>query len=198
MYPARYLVGKGRKRRVSRWRSLSLPGWLLFLAVSCSGAMERAPFREESLQPAPEPVCFREAEFRFAMKKLENGDFEGSRETLIEIAERGENNDVAPRVAFALGVLQLLEMEDPARMTACRDYFQLFSYQHPGVAYGEYAERIVRVLDGHLERARQEQNRIRGLTQKVSDQEQVIQSLRYKIEKLEEIHQETQEKRYLF
>jgi len=178
---------------------LSLPGWIFLLAVSCTGPIERPPFQEESLQPEPEPVIvsFREAEFRFALEKLENGDFGGSRETLIEITERGEESDVAPRAAFALGVLQLLEMEDPARMSACKDYFGSFLDQHPSGPYRESAERIVRILNGHIERANQEQDRIRELTQQVSDQEKVIQTLQYKIEKLEEIHQETEEKRHL-
>jgi hypothetical protein len=193
------MIGRGRRRRSWRWSGLSLLGWMLVLAVSCTGTIEKSPFEQESpdLQQQQERVSFTEMEFHFAMEKLENGDFSGTRETLSEIPKRDEDNSLAPKVAFALGVLQLLEMDDVARMSECRDYFQAFSDQHPGGPYRENADRIVHILSGHIERAKREQKRIKELTQQVTDQDKVIQTLRYKIEKLEEIHQETEEKRRL-
>ena len=181
------------------FKELLFLGLILALAVSCARVMEwRYPTEPRSeVQEEQEPVSFSEVEFRFAMTKLENGDLEGSRETLAEIAERDDDSDLAPKVAFALGVIDLLEMEDVGRMKAARDYFQAFSDEHPDGPYRETTDRIVLLLDKHIHRAKQEQKRIDQLTQKVSDQEQVIQTLKYKIEKLEEIHRETEQKRHL-
>jgi len=172
---------------------------MLILAVSCAGTMDSSRIEEQSPegQNKQNPVSFSEVEFRFAMTKLENGDFEGSRETLTEIAERDDDSDLAPKVAFALGVIDLLEMEDVGQMKAARDYFQAFSNEHPDGPYRETTDRIVLLLEKHIHRAMQERKRIKQLTQQVSDQEQVIQTLKYKIEKLEEIHRETEQKRHL-
>ncbi len=155
---------------------------------------------EQAVESGPEKdaaLSLREAEFRFAMEMLENGDLEGARETLSGIAEREESGNVAPAIEFALGVIKLLEMEDLGRMRACRDYFRAFADRHPSGPYQENAERIVQVLDRHIRRAQKEQSRIRELTLQLSEQEKVIQNLKYKIEKLEEIHRETEEKRHL-
>ena len=172
---------------------------MLIFAVSCTGTIERSVFEEESPgeQQEQEVASFSEVEFRFAMTKLENGDYEGTRETLTEIEKREDESDVAPKVAFALGVLRLLEMEDLGRMRACRDYFQNYADEHPGGPYRENAEQIVRILDTHINWAKKEEKRIKELSEQVSNQEKVIQTLNYKIEKLEEIHQETERKRHL-
>jgi vacuolar-type H+-ATPase subunit I/STV1 len=131
------------------------------------------------------------------MAKLENGDFEGARETLTGLKEGEEDQGTSPDVAFALGVLKLLEMENVERMRGCRDYFQAFADNHPQGPYRENAERIVQVLNSHIRRTQREQTRIKELARQVSEQEKVIQNLQYKIEKLEEIHRETEQKRHL-
>jgi len=191
-----------------KWTALALLGGILLLAVSCTGTLQEAGLQEKvtDVSPSSPPpdvqqeqaeLPFREAEFRFALEMLENGDFEVAHETLSEMAEREDAQEMAPRVAFALGVVKLLEMEDMERMRACRDYFQGFADQYPGGPYREDAERIVQILNGHIARAEKEQNHIKELTRKISDQEKVIQTLQYKIDKLEEIHRETEEKRHL-
>ena len=114
-----------------------------------------------------------------------------------EIAERDDNNDLAPKVAFALGVIHLLESEDLEGMKAARESFQAFSDEYPDGPYREITDRIILLLDRQILRAKQEQKRVKQLTQKVSEQEEVIQTLKYKIEKLEEIHRETEQKRHL-
>jgi len=183
-----------------RWICLSVPGWILLLAVSCTGTFEEVRFREENpdvQREEREVLSFRETEFRFAMAKFENGDFEGARETLSGIAEPEGDQPAEPEAVFALGVIKLLEMESEERMRGCRDYFQAFADDYPDGPYREHAERIVQVLNSHIKRAQKERRRIHELTRKVSDQEKVIQTLQYQIEKLEEIHRETEEKRHL-
>jgi hypothetical protein len=176
-----------------------LAGWALLAAVSCTGTLEEVRIPQGGAETSDEQggVSFREAEFRFAMAKLENGDFEGARETLSEIAVQEGDQQVEPEVIFALGVLKLLEMEDVDRMRKCKNYFQAFADQHPGGPYRENAERIVHVLNSHLRRAQKQQKRIKQLTLQVSEQEKTIQTLQYKIDKLEEIHRETEQKRHL-
>ncbi len=184
---------------LSPWKrsALSISGLMLLLAVSCTGTIEKSVFEEESpdVQQEQEVISFSEVEFRFAMTKLENGDFEGARETLSGITEGDQ--EAAPEVAFALGVIKLLEMESVGRMRKCRDYFQAFADEHPGGPYRENAERIVQVLNSHIRRVQKGQRRIKELTRQVSEQETVIQTLQYKIEKLEEIHRETEKRRHL-
>jgi hypothetical protein len=191
----------GSRGNSSPWKriGLSVPGWMLLLAVSCTGTLEKVGFQEEGpdVQQEREAPSFRETEFRFAMAKLENGDFEGARETLSGIAEPEDDQQVASEVTFALGVIKLLEMDSVERMRGCRDDFQAFADDFPGGPYREHAERIVQVLNRHIKRAQKEQRRIEELTRQVSDQEKVIQTLQYKIEKLEEIHRETEQKRHL-
>ena len=194
MFPTRKILGI----RLA-FRGLLVLGLMLALAVSCARVMEwRYPTEPRSeVQEEQEPVSFSEVEFRFAMTKLENGDLEGSRETLAEIAERDDNSDLAPKVAFALGLIQLLEMEDVERMEAARESFQALSNEYPDGPYREITDRIILLLDNHIHQAKQETNRVKQLTQQVKDQQGVIQTLKYKIEKLEEIHRETEQKRHL-
>jgi hypothetical protein len=194
-------VKPGSRRSVSSWKwtGLSVTGWMLLLAIACTGTFEETNFREEGpeVQQARKTPSFRETEFRFAMAKLENGDFQGARETLSGIAEAEGDLPVEPKVVFALGVIKLLEMESVERMRGCRDYFQSFADEYPDGPYQEHAERIVQILNHHIRRAKKDQKRIRELTLQVGDQEKVIQTLQYKIEKLEEIHRETEQKRHL-
>lgn len=189
----------------SPWKrfGLSAPGWILLLAASCTGMFDKVEFQEQGpdvqqeQEQEQEVPSIRETEFRLAMAMLENGDFQGARETLSGIAVPEGDRQVEPEVAFALGVVKLLEMESVEQMRGCRDYFQAFVDDYPGGPYREPAERIVQVLNSHLERTQKEERQIKELTAKVSDQEKVIQTLQYQIEKLEEIHRETEQKRNL-
>jgi hypothetical protein len=204
-----YALNKGKQKVAGRggfaawkWIRLSLLVWIVFLTCSCSKTLEDVRLEQNTpeavdVSQEPEPGSLREAEFRFAIEMLENGDFQGARETLDELAKPENEQEVSPEVVFAIGVVKLLEMEDVERMRGCRDYFQSFTDQHPTGPYREDAERIVQVLNSQLVRVEKEQRRIAELTRKVGDQEKVIQTLQYKIEKLEEIHRETEEKRHL-
>jgi hypothetical protein len=201
-----YALGRGRRVAggwVGRapWKGigLSLSGGILLLAFACSGTLNEVPFNGEDsdVYKEPETVSFQETAFRFAMVKLENGDFEGARETLNEIEEPEEDPDLASKVAFALGVLKLLKMENMESMRECRRYFQAYAEERPGGPYRENAERIVKILNTHIQRTQRDQRRLQELTQQASEREKVIQTLQYKIEKLEEIHRETEEKRHL-
>jgi hypothetical protein len=187
------------RRRVGVVTGLSAPGWILLLAASCSGMVDKVDFQEQApdVQQEREAPSFRETEFRLAMQMLESGDFEGARETLSGIPVPEGEHQVEPEVAFALGVIKLLEMESVEQMRGCRDYFQAFADNYPGGPYREHAERIVQVLNSHIMRVQKEETQIKELTVKVSDQEKVIQTLQYQIEKLEEIHRETEQKRNL-
>jgi hypothetical protein len=197
----REAVIRGAGRDGRRRHGVFLAGWALLAvaAISCTRTFEEVGF------PEPRPGVFQEQEtpslsereFRFALLKLENGDFQGARETLSEIVGREDDPTVAPEVSFSLGVLDLLEAESHERLKACRDYFQAYAAQYPRGPYRDHADRIVRILTLQIHRAEAEQRRIEELTQRVSDQEKVIQTLEFKIEKLEEIHRETEQKRHL-
>ena len=194
MFPTRKILGI----RLA-FRGLLVLGLMLALAVSCARVMEWSHPEEPrpEVQKGQKTVSFSEVEFRFAMTKLENGDFDGSRETLTEIEARNDDSDLAPKVAFALGVIQLLEMEDVERMEVARESFQALSEEYPDGPNREITDRIILLLDKHIHREKQEQERVKQLTQQVNDQQGVIQALKYKIEKLEEIDRETEQKRQL-
>ena len=186
---------------VSPWKriGLSVPVWMFLLVVSCTGMFEEADFREgePDVQQERAAPSLRGAEFRFAMAKLENGDFEGARETLSGIEEPEGDQPMEPEVVFALGVIKLLEMESVERMRGCREYFQAFADAYPEGPYREHAEKIVRILNIHIKRLHQEKKRSQELTRQLKEQQKMIQTLQYKIDKLEEIHRETEQKRHL-
>ena len=65
--------------------------------------------------------------------------------------------------------------------------------EDPNGPYSESAERIVVLIDAIDAQIK----RIEELTRKEVEQEKLIRTLKYKIEKLEEIRRETEEKRQI-
>jgi outer membrane protein assembly factor BamD (BamD/ComL family) len=156
---------------------LLIAGLLLF-AGSCARTIEKS-------------------RYALAMDKLEKGDYESAHEVFTEIAEREEADDLSTRVEFAIGLIKLLEMEDFPRMKECRDYFEDYSDRYPEGPHRENANRIVRLLNQHIMRAEREERTIKELTEQIEQQEKVNQTLQYQIQKLEEIHLDTERKRHL-
>jgi hypothetical protein len=198
--PTEQRYGKRGACRPGNWSGRVLLAWMVVLVLSCTGTIEQSRVEEETpveQEVQEEMLSSCDQEFRLAMAKLETGDLEGTREILTPVAERDEDKEMAARAEFALGVIQLLEIEDLARMKAARDYFEAYSNHHPDGPYLGHSDRIVLILDREIKRANEEQHKIRQLTEQLKDQEKVIQTLQYKIEKLEEIFKETESKRHL-
>jgi len=102
---------------------------------------------------------------------------------------------VGPASEFYLGVIKLFEMGDLHAMEVCKSYFEGYIKKYPTQPYQANATRIVRLLEKHIERARKDGQRMEELSQAVGEQAKEIQTLKYQMQKLEEIQQETERKR---
>ncbi len=168
---------------------------LVLLCASCS-----APLGEKTGRGAgeiePAAVARNEA-LRRAQEDLRRGDYEGARGVLEGIKEEGAEGRADDEAGFLLGLVRLLEIEDLESARACRDYFRAYRKAHPEGAHRAVADRIVRLLDRCLEETGRRERRIKDLEARIRGQEEEIRTLRYQIEKLEEIHRETERERRL-
>jgi uncharacterized coiled-coil protein SlyX len=117
----------------------------------------------------------------------------------------GDTSHVGPASEFYLGVIKLFEMGDVHEMGDCKSYFEAYIEKYPNQPYQTNAARIVRLLEKHIERARKDGQRVAELNrvvdelnQAVGKQAKEIQTLKYQMQKLEEIQLETERKRQSF
>lgn len=95
---------------------------------------------------------------------------------------------MGPAAEFYLGVIKLFQTEDLRGMEVCKSYFQGYIEKYPTELYRANAVRIVRMLERQIKRTRK-------LNRVVEDQAREIRTLKYQMQKLEEIQQETERKR---
>jgi len=97
---------------------------------------------------------------------------------------------------FELAAALLLEQTDPARLKAFQEAFQRYALSLPPEEAGRgYADRILRILDVRIRQAERERRRTGALQGFVEQQQKELEDLEYKLRKLEEIQQETEQKR---
>ncbi len=144
----------------------------------------REGFFERRIIDAPKPA---EARLEKALDYLQAGENEAARKILEKLLQEGDTFQLRPVAAFYLGVIKVFEMDDLLGMEACKNYFQAYVEQYPTQPYTTNAAGVVRLLDKYIELARV-----------VQEQAQEIKTLRYQIQKLEEIQQETERKRQSF
>jgi DNA repair ATPase RecN len=90
-------------------------------------------------------------------------------------------------------------------MGAGRDYMRAYPQKYPQGPFLRNAERIAQILEGQIQSRRKEQQRLKtlsqkvqglkALSQKVQEQSKEIDTLKFQIQKLEEITRETEETR---
>jgi vacuolar-type H+-ATPase subunit I/STV1 len=139
------------------------------------------------------------------MMLLGEGNWLESRGILEGLMQAPEPCELCPKVYFYVGLLDLLQMEDPSQMEAGRDYMRAYPQKYPQGPFLRNAERIAQILEGQIQSRRKEQQRLKtlsqkvqglkALSQKVQEQSKEIDTLKFQIQKLEEITRETEETR---
>ena len=149
------------------------------------------------------------------MMLLGEGNWLESRGILEGLMQAPEPCELCPKVYFYVGLLDLLQMEDPSQMEAGRDYMRAYPQKYPQGPFLRNAERIAQILEGQIQSRRKEQQRLKTLSQKVQglkalsqkvqelkelsqkvqEQSKEIDTLKFQIQKLEEITRETEETR---
>jgi hypothetical protein len=170
-------------RKHRKWIRLWILGCSLLLSTSCVQPTKDSLFGKQIIQTSGQESAAK-ARLQRGLKHLERGNYKTARETFTRLLQEDTAGDVAPAAAFYVGVLRLLEMEDLAGMEACRGYFQRYAKDYESGLYKDNAASILRFLDKQIAVARRAQ-----------EQERQIQTLKYQIEELEEIQEETERKR---
>lgn len=180
-------------------------GWIIVFSASCTQTINERLFKKQVVEGPPQesmahggisscPSCTR---FQKALQHLQGGRNETAREIFKELSREGGTSHVGPASEFYLGVINLFDMEDLQGMEACKSYFEKYIEKYPTEPYKANAVRIVRLLEKHIEQAHSEEGQVKKLNRVVQEQAREIRTLKYQMQKLEEIHEETDKKREL-
>ncbi len=180
-------------------------GWIIVFSASCTQTINERLFKKQVVEGPPQesmahggisscPSCTR---FQKALQHLQGGRNETAREIFKELSREGGTSHVGPASEFYLGVINLFDMEDLQGMEACKSYFEEYIEKYPTEPYKANAVRIVRLLEKHIEQAHSEEGQVKKLNRVVQEQAREIRTLKYQMQKLEEIHEESDKKREL-
>lgn len=170
-----------------RWFRLFVLGWMIVFSASCAQSIKERLFEKQVVDGSAQASAGR-ARLQKALQHLEAGKIAPARKILEQLSRQENTSHVGPASEFYLGVVKLLEMWDPHGMETCKTYFQGYIDEYPTAPYKVNAVRIVRLLERQI-------GRTRKLNRVIEDQAQEIRTLKYQIQKLEEIQQETDRKR---
>jgi hypothetical protein len=176
------------------WLRFFVLAWMMIFSASCTQAVKERLFRKPIIKSSGQSSVA-QARLQEALHHLQAGQNETAREILKGLSPEGDTSRVGPASEFYLGVIKLFEMDDLHGMEVCKSYFQGYIEKYPAQPYQANAARIVRLLEKHIERARKEGQRVEELNQAVDEQAKEIQTLKYQMQKLEEIQLETERKR---
>ena len=197
-------MSNNRKKRPwhQGWLRLFILAWMIVFSASCSQAVKERFFRKP-LVKSSEHSSVAQARLQEALHHLQIGQNGTAAEILKELSSpQGDTAHVGPASEFYLGVVKLLEMDNLHEMEVCKRYFQGYIDKYPSQPYQANAARIARLLEKHIALARKEGRRVKELNQVVDDLNRVvdhqakeIHTLKYQMEKLEEIQLETERRR---
>ena len=177
------------------WLRLFVLAWMMIFSASCTQTVKERLFKKPIIK-SPGQSSVAQARLREALHHLQAGQNETAGEILKELSSpEGGISHVGPASEFYLGVIKLFEMDDLQGMEVCKSYFQGYIEKYPNQPYQANAARIVRLLEKHIERTRKEGRRVEELNRVVDEQTKEIQTLKYQMQKLEEIQLETERKR---
>jgi len=98
--------------------------------------------------------------------------------------------------AFGLAAALLAGQTDLDGLTFFRETFRLYAERFPPESEGrKRADRVVRLLDGRIREAQKGLESARVLRRRLAEQGAALKDLEYKLRKLEEIQQETENRR---
>lgn len=174
----------------------------VLLAVTvCQGLwacnlVPRAPERADVVGPEQktrmDEAALEAAVFQHGRMLLEEGKWEEAREIFERLLQSPEPCPLCSRAYFSLGLVELLEMKSPAELEKHRDYMRAYSLKYPGGPCRRNAERIAELLDAEIERFRRESEKGRQLHRRLEAREKEIETLKFQIQELERIHEETE------
>lgn len=175
--------------------------WVLLAVAACRGLwgctlVPRAPEREAVVEPEQQmrmdEAALETAVFHHGRMLLEEGKWKEARQIFERLLQSPEPCPLCPRAYFYLGLVELLEMKSPAELEKHRDFMRAYSLKYPGGPCQRNAERIAELLDAQIERFRRESEKARQLVRRLEAQEKEIETLKFQIQELERIHQETE------
>lgn len=189
-------INKRQRLWHAGWFRLFILGWIVVCSASCTQAIKDRLFKKEVAQGSGQestahgrisscPSCSR---LQRALRHLQAGENETAREILKELSREGGTSHVGPAAEFYLGVIKLFQTDDLHGMEVCKSYFQGYIEKYPTELYRANAVRIVHMLERQIKRTRK-------LNRVVEDQAREIRTLKYQMQKLEEIQQDTERKR---
>jgi len=175
--------------------------WVLLATAACQGLwacnlVSKAPEREAVVEPEQrmpmDEAALEAAAFHHGRMLLEEGKWKEAREIFERLLQSPEPCALCSRAYFYLGLVELLEMTSPAELEKHRDYMRAYTLKYPGGPCQRNAERIVEILDAQIERFRRESEKARQLARRLEAREKEIETLKFQIQELEKIHEETE------
>lgn len=191
------------------WARLCILAWMIVLCASCTQSVKEGFFRKSMVRSSGH-ASVAQARLQEALHHLQSGRNSTAGEILTELASpRGDTSHEGPASEFYLGLVKLLEMDNLQEMEMCKRYFEGYIEKYPSQPYQANAARIARLLKKHIALGRKEGRRVKELNQVVDELNQVvdelnrvvneqakeIHTLKYQMEKLEEIQLETERRR---
>ncbi len=185
-------------RDLSCWKAGIL---VLVAAVSSLGLLAcslvpRAAEPEVVVEPPRktqmDPAALEAARYHHGLMLLEEGKWKEARVILEQLLQSGEPCALCPRAYFYLGLVDLLETRSPDELEKHRDYMRAYGQKYPGGPCRRNAERIAELLDAQIKGLHRESEKARRLQHKLQAQEKEIETLKFQIQELERIHEETE------
>ncbi len=173
---------------------------LLVLSLSCCQPVRQLFFETKKLV-VPEMILKQEsseqARLCQTLEYLKKGELEEAQEVLTELSQEKNGPETAAISAFYLGLIKLLEMDDLAEMKDSRAYFKAYLKEYSDGPYEKNSARILLLLNKYIEQRQKDKGELKELTGQVEKQAQEIETLKYQMQKLEEIQHETERERQL-
>jgi TolA-binding protein len=135
------------------------------------------------------------ARLRQAVTLFDQGERAKAAEIFTEVLESGGSTEVKSKAYFYLGMIKLFESGDQAGLQDCKNHFDAYGQRFPNGPHQKICQDISAMLGKHIEQSRKQQQRIRALSRRVKELGEEAETLQYKIQKMEEIQQETDRKR---
>ena len=180
----RRLAGNlGERPWYKAWIWLLILVGILALSSSCSPTLTAGLLGKQVIEPSGQGSGS-QARLQQALEHLKRGEYNTAQKILNEVVKQDTRPRVAQEAGFYLGIIMLYEMDDLAGMEACRAYFGDYVRKYHTGPYGGNAAKILQFVEKQIRLA---------LRARVQARE--IRTLRYQIQKLEEIQEETERKR---
>ncbi len=173
---------------------------LFVFSFSCSQTAKQIFFEKKKLV-VPGVILGQESSEQARLSQilecLNQGKLDEAKEIINELSQEKNSSKTASIAAFYRGLINLLEMDGLAGMKDCLKYFETYSEKYPVGPYNKNVAMIVLLLNKYIEHSQKDKGQLKELTHQIEKQAQEIETLKYQMQKLEEIQQETERERQL-